>query len=111
MPGIPNILPSKQPRRPHHIQDWAAKLGLNQAQLVAQIGADKGLVSRWYTGSSPGFKWQGKLAAFFKCDREALFRHPDEDWMLRFFQGRNREEIDRIKHTLEVAFPPPEKQA
>jgi hypothetical protein len=29
------------------------------------------------------------------------------DWMVRFFQGRSREEIERIKDTLEIAFPPP----
>jgi hypothetical protein len=29
------------------------------------------------------------------------------DWMARFFQGRSREEIERIKDTVKTAFPPP----
>jgi hypothetical protein len=29
------------------------------------------------------------------------------DWRARFFQGRSDEEIQRIKDTLEVAFPRP----
>jgi hypothetical protein len=29
------------------------------------------------------------------------------DWMARFFQGRSREEIERIKDWLHVEFPPP----
>jgi hypothetical protein len=30
-----------------------------------------------------------------------------QDWMARFFQGRSRKEIERIKDTLTIAFPPP----
>ena len=29
------------------------------------------------------------------------------DWMVRFFQGRSDEEIERIKDTLKIVFPPP----
>jgi hypothetical protein len=29
------------------------------------------------------------------------------DWMAHFFQGRSREEIERIKDWLHVEFPPP----
>jgi DNA-binding transcriptional regulator YiaG len=101
------IHPSKQPRRPHHIEDWAKKRGLSQSELADAIGADKGQVSRWYSGSSPSERWQKKLAAFFGCEPEALFRHPDDDWTARFLEGRSPEEIDRIKDTLKIAFPPP----
>jgi len=48
------VHPSKQPRRPHHIVDWAEKFGL---------------------------------------------------WLTKFFQDRSRDEIERIKNTLEAAFP------
>jgi transcriptional regulator with XRE-family HTH domain len=102
------IHPSKQPRRPHHIEDWAKKRGLSQSELADAIGADKGQVSRWYSGSSPSERWQKKLAAFFHCEPEALFRHPDDDWTARFLDGRSPEEIERIKDTLKIAFPPPD---
>lgn len=105
MAQIETIHASKQPRRPHFIREWAEKRGLEQADLVRDLGADKGVVSRWYSGSSPGVDWQEKLAAYFGCTPDALFRHPDDDWMAKFFAGRKREEIDRIKHMLEVAFP------
>lgn len=111
MSKILTIHPSKQPRRPHHIQEWAEQRGLSQSELAVEIDADKGLVSRWYSGSSPAEEWQKKLAAFFGCDPEALFRHPDDDWVERFFQGRSREEIERIKDTVKTAFPLPKKQA
>jgi hypothetical protein len=29
------------------------------------------------------------------------------DWMVRFFEGRSREEIERIKAFAQAAFPPP----
>lgn len=45
------------------------------------------------------------LALFFECEREALFRHPDDDWIARFLKGRDKDEIQRIKDTLERAFP------
>jgi hypothetical protein len=32
-------------------------------------------------------------------------RLPDDDWLVRFFKGRNKDEIERIKKTLETAFP------
>jgi transcriptional regulator with XRE-family HTH domain len=78
---------------------------LSQADLARELGADKGLVSRWFSGSSPGVEWQEKLAALFHCDPEDLFRHPNEDWLKRFFQGRSEEEIERIKASLELIFP------
>jgi len=95
-----------QPNRPHFIQAWAEHRGfMQQADLAAELGVDKSLVSRWYNGTSPGKESQKKLAALFHCDRESLFRHPDDDWMTRFLQGRSRDEIARIKQTLEAAFP------
>jgi transcriptional regulator with XRE-family HTH domain len=105
MATVSKIHASKQPNRPHHIVDWAEKRGLSQAELAEELGADKSVVSRWFNGTSPGLDWQEKLADFFGCSREALFRHPDEDWVMQFFRNRSQEEIDRIKATLETAFP------
>lgn len=97
----------KQPRRPHFIEEWAEKRGYeNQADLVRASGADKGQVSRWYDGASPGEEWQGKLKALFNIeDERGIFCHPDDDWLSRFFAGRDPKEIERIKQTLETAFP------
>lgn len=105
MADVTKIYASRQPRRPHHIEDWAELRHLTQADIVREIGADKSVVSRWFGGSTPSAEWQEKLAALFHTTSEGLFRHPDDDWLSRFFQGREREEIERIKATLEAAFP------
>jgi len=98
---------SKQPRRPHFIEEWAEKRNFaSQADLVKALGADKSLVSRWYDGASPGREWQEKLRALFHIeDERGVFLHPDDDWLTRFFMNRQPEEIARIKQTLESAFP------
>ncbi len=70
------------------------------------MGADKSVISRWYGGATPGEEWQTKLADLFGCDREGLFRHPDEDWLTKFFRNRSKEEVERMKKMLEAAFPP-----
>lgn len=107
MSNVTQIHKSKQPRRPHYIKEWAEHRGYeHQSDLAAEIDADKSVVSRWYAGTTPGTEWQEKLAALFRCDPESLFRHPDDDWMARFLRGRDRDEIERIKRTLESAFPP-----
>lgn len=102
---VERVFGQKQPRRPHYIAEWADARGLKQADLAKELNADKSLVSRWFHGSTPGIDWQEKLAAFFAVEPEALFRHPDDDWLARFLQNRPRDEIDRIKNTLEAAFP------
>lgn len=95
----------KQPRRPHFIDVWATSRGLSQADLARQLNADKSIVSRWYSGTSPGDDWQKRLAEFFGCEPEALFRHPDEEWLRQFFAGRSEAEVEHIKRSLEVLFP------
>jgi transcriptional regulator with XRE-family HTH domain len=83
---------------------------MSQADLSRELGADKSVVSRWFNGTTPGVEWQQRLAAAFEVSADSLFRHPDDDWLARFFAGRQREEIERIKQTLELAFPPPDRK-
>lgn len=95
----------KQGRRPHYIKEWCERRNLSQADLSRELSADPGLVSRWFSGSSPSAVYQEKLAALFDCEPDAIFRHPDDDWMAKFLRGRSQKEIERIKSTLEIAFP------
>jgi transcriptional regulator with XRE-family HTH domain len=99
----------KQHRRPHFIPEWAERRGLAQGGLANLLGADKSVISRWYGGATPGEEWQTKLADLFGCDREGLFRHPDEEWLTKFFRDRSADEVDRMKQMLEAAFPPKSK--
>lgn len=101
------IYRGRQPNRPHHVEDWAVRRGFkDQAALVKALEADKSVVSRWYNGATPSRAWQLRLVELFVLDApEDLFRDPDDDWLSKFFRDRNREEIDRIKQTMETAFP------
>lgn len=109
MSKVVKIHAAKQPRRPHFIQEWAERRGMRQADVAEMLEADKSVVSRWFNGSTPSVEYQGRLAALFHTTPDGLFRHPDDDWLSRFFTGRARDEIERIKQTLEAAFPRPEQ--
>jgi transcriptional regulator with XRE-family HTH domain len=78
---------------------------LTPNELAAAVGADKSVISRWYSGTAPSKQYQERLAAIFGCERDSLFRHPDEYWLAKFLRGRSAQEIERIKATLEAAFP------
>lgn len=95
----------RQLRRPHYIRAWMDKRGITAADLGRELDIDKSLISRWLSGSTPSVPHQIRLAAFFHCDQEAIFRHPDDDWLAKFFRNRSSDEIERIKATLEAAFP------
>ena len=105
MAKVTSVHRSKQPRRPHFIAEWAEARNLTQADLSRELEADKSVVSRWFSGTTPGVEWQEKLALLFHCEPESLFRHPDDDWLTRFFQDRPRDEIEKMKQMLELAFP------
>jgi hypothetical protein len=106
MARVTQIHRRKQPRRPHFIPEWAERRGFeSQADLAKELDAEKSVVSRWYAGASPSEEYQAKLAALFHCDPEAIFRHPDDDWLAKFFKDRSADEVDRMKNMLEAAFP------
>ncbi len=102
---------TEDPNRLHYIPEWAEKRGLRQADIVRELqeaGAtvDKASVSRWFSGSMPDRKNLLALQALFGLDETAsLFRHPDNDWIERFFSDKNEEERQRIQQMLEAAFP------
>lgn len=105
MAKVTRIHAGKQPVRPHHISEWAELRGLKQADVARELDIDKSVVSRWWKGASPSANHQQALAELFNCEPESLFRHPGDDWLAKFFKDRSVEEIDRIKQTLEIAFP------
>ena len=105
MSNVTKIHERKQGHRPHFIPQWAAKYGMSQADISRETEADKSSVSRWFDGATPFTKHQESLAALFQIERQALFRHPDEDWFVEFFADRKAEEVERMKDTLKAAFP------
>lgn len=92
----------------HYIAEWATHRGMERADIIRELGVDKSNVSRWFTGRAlPSADYLRRLAALFHLDDvNALFRHPDDDWMTQFFRERDDEERKRIKQALELMFPP-----
>lgn len=112
---ITRIHQSKQPIRRHFLNEWLASKGLKPADLVEMLNdpdrsmdleeIGKSQVYRWLGGQLPQPATQLRLADALGIEPEALLRHPDDDWVARFMDGRSQDEINRIKATLENAFP------
>lgn len=109
--GLEQIYARRQPRRPHYLREWMEHRGIeSQAELAEAIEADKSVISRWLDEdhpTTPGTDWQKKLAAFFggEGDPVDIFRHPLDDWFVRFFEDKTLDQIERGKRLLEAAFP------
>jgi transcriptional regulator with XRE-family HTH domain len=104
MSNISKIHNSKTPIRIHFIPEWAEKRNLKQADIVREIGADKGLVSKWFRGVLPGPEYLDRLAALFGTDRPGLFRHPDDDWITQFFIDKTEEQKEKAISMLKIMF-------
>ena len=105
MVQISKIHTGKTPKRIHFIPEWAEHRGMKQADVIAELGADKSTVSRWWSGNLPQDKWLEPLARLFRTDIHGLFRPPEDDWLARFFPDRTEEERRRAQSILENAFP------
>jgi transcriptional regulator with XRE-family HTH domain len=97
----------KTPERLHYLERWAELRGKKQSDFANEGLADKGTVSRWFSGQLPTEANLQKIAVFLDLeDANTIFRDPDDDWMRRLFDGRSAEERKRMLATLEAAFPP-----
>lgn len=105
MSNTVRIHTDKEPIRNHFIVEWAEKRGLSQADIVREIGADKGLVSRWFKGTNPKQDYLEKLAAIFETDVSGLYRHPDDDWLAKFFRDKTEEQKEKAIQMLQLMFP------
>lgn len=93
----------KHPPRIHYIAEWSEKRGKKQVDLVNATGADKGTVSRWFAGRLPEQPYLMKIAAYLAVDEPAdLFRHPDDNWFKRMFEGRSRKDVEDSKRLVEM---------
>jgi transcriptional regulator with XRE-family HTH domain len=104
MSNIPQIHGDKTPIRIHYIVEWAEKRGLSQADIVREIGADKSLVSRWFSGMLPKEDYLMRLAALFGTDVHGLFRDPEDDWLLKFFRDKSDAQRERAIEMLQIFF-------
>lgn len=103
---IATIHQGKTPQRIHFVVEWAELRGKIQADFAKDGVADKSTVSRWYDGQLPTEGNLGKIADYLGLDDvNSLFRHPDDDWIRKALQNRDKDERDRIKATIQMAFP------
>jgi transcriptional regulator with XRE-family HTH domain len=104
MSNLTRIHTDKTPTRIHFIPEWAEHRNLRQADIVALTGADKGLVSRWFSGKLPGQNYLEALAGIFGVDVPALFRHPDDDWIRELFRSRSEAEREKVLNLMKAMF-------
>lgn len=115
MAKLARIHQNKQPIRRHFLNEWLVAKDMDAPALLALLNdpdrsshlneVEKSQVYRWLKGQMPGPAHQERVAAALEIEPEALLRHPDDDWVARFLDGRSQDEIQRIKTTLESAFP------
>lgn len=104
MSNVTNIHSDKTPIRIHYIVEWAEKRNMTQADVGRATGADKALVSRWFGGMVPKQDYLEKLAAVFETDVHGLFRHPDDDWLAKFFRDKTEEQREHAIEMLRLLF-------
>lgn len=105
MSNTTRIHADKTPNRVHYIVEWAEKRGLKQVDIVREIGADKGLVSRWFKGTVPKPEYLEQLRQLFQAeDISSIFRHPDDDWIARMFRDKTEKQKEDAIQMLKMWF-------
>lgn len=104
MSNVDKIHSRKTPHRIHFIPEWAEKRNLRQADIVRELNAEKGLVSKWFRGTLPKVEYLEKLADLMATDVPGLFRHPDDDWLSQFFRDKTEEQKEQAIDMLKIFF-------
>jgi len=90
----------------HYIGEWMEHRGKSVADMVEALDlSTPSQVYRWLKGQKPQNDMLIRIAAFLEADPpEALLRHPLDDWMTRFFQGRSEDEKRAIVEMMQKAW-------
>jgi DNA-binding XRE family transcriptional regulator len=102
-----------RPRKPdhssgfklHYVPEWALRRGMKQADVARELAVNKATVHKWFKGALPSEENLPRIAALFTVEIDELFRAPGDNWLNNFLRNRSEEEQNRIKKTLEAAFP------
>ena len=108
-------------RGPTFLKEWRKHRKLTLEAASQRAGMTAGNLSAMERGTQ-GYTQAGleALSQVYECEPGQLlsthpnlhdhFRHPDEDWLVRFFHDRTSDEIERMKRMLEAGFPPKSKR-
>ena len=121
MKPVSRIHQGKQPIRRHYIREWLEARDMDPMDLVNRLNEadpyapmiDKSQVYRWLKGQMPQPPMQERIAAALEIvdvetgepDSSGILRHPDFDWFARKMQGRDEDELKRLKQMVDLAFP------
>ncbi|WP_377299792.1 helix-turn-helix domain-containing protein [Rhizobium sp. SGZ-381] len=104
MSNVTKIHSGKTPVRIHFIPEWAEHRHLRQADIASELDVDKSLVSRWFKGVNPKDEYLEALSHLFGTDINGLYRHPDDDWLAKFFRDKTEEQKERAINMLKLMF-------
>jgi transcriptional regulator with XRE-family HTH domain len=108
MSSVAEIHQGKEPIRRHYIKEWAELRGMRPVDLATELGVEISQVTRWFAGQMPRPDTQLRLAQLFggeDADPNMIQRHPDDDWLAKFFTDRSDAERARIREAMELLFP------
>lgn len=116
MADLSKIHQNKAPVRRHYLAEWLEVRQMTPVELLDVLNEaerwenfkpiDKSQVYRWLKGQLPQSAQQERIARALEMENPAdLLRDPLDDWFAKFFRDRNREEIEKMKQMLEIAFP------
>lgn len=87
----------------HYIAEWAEKRGVTRAAMARALGVEKSTVGRWFDGSLPLEKYVVMIADILEVDEpNALFRHPDNDWLARLLRRTPEKDKDATRKAIEA---------
>jgi hypothetical protein len=108
MSSVAEIHQGKEPIRRHYIKEWAELRGMKPVDLATELGVEISQATRWFDGQMPRKDTQLRLAQLFggeDANPNIILRHPDDDWLAKFFADRTEAERARIREAMELLFP------
>lgn len=121
MKQVSKIHQQKTPNRRHYINEWLEIREMDAMDLLRALNeadtslpaVDKSQVYRWLKGQLPQHHMQTRIAGALSivdvetgdADPAGIFRDPNLDWFARKMQGRDKDEVNRLKQMVELAFP------
>ena len=88
------------------MNEWAERRGMTQSDIAESLDVNKATVSKWFAGALPSEANIPRIAAMFGIEVYELFTAPEDSWLANFVKGRSQETRERMRRTLEAAFPP-----